>query len=84
MNKTYTLPIILVTCLFFLWGLAYGLLDFLKQQFPQTLHVTKQRSAHLQGAYFGLCFLIALPSESPMQKMGYKKGIIRIQIKPKL
>lgn len=76
-NKpNYTLPIILVTSLFFLWGLAYGLLDVLNKHFQETLNITKQRSTLLQAAYFGAYFLIALPAGMFMNKVGYKKGIV--------
>jgi MFS transporter, FHS family, L-fucose permease len=75
-NRSYTLPIILVTCLFFLWGLAYGLLDVLNKHFQETLNITKQRSTLLQAAYFGAYFLIALPAGIFMQRIGYRKGII--------
>src|SRR6476620_11218108 len=77
MNKNkYLLPLVLVTSLFFLWGLAYGLLDVLNKHFQETLNVTKQRSTLLQAAYFGAYFLIALPAGIFMSKAGYKKGII--------
>jgi FHS family L-fucose permease-like MFS transporter len=75
-DRSYRLPIILVTSLFFLWGLAYGLLDVLNKHFQETLGVTKQRSTLLQGAYFGAYFLVALPAGLLMQSLGYKKGII--------
>src|SRR5215210_4179778 len=75
-NRNYTLPIILVTSLFFLWGLAYGLLDVLNKHFQETLNITRQRSTLLQAAYFGAYFLIALPAGLFMQRAGYKKGII--------
>lgn len=75
-NKNYTLPIILVTSLFLLWGLAYGLLDVLNKHFQETLNITKQRSTLLQAAYFGAYFLVALPAGYFIQKSGYKKGII--------
>ncbi len=55
----YLLPLILVTSLFFLWGLAYGLLDVLNKHFQELLNITKTRSTLLQGAYFGAYFLIA-------------------------
>lgn len=78
MRKTnnFALPIILVTSLFFLWGVAYGLLDVLNKHFQETLNITKQRSTLLQAAYFGAYFIIALPAGLFMQKVGYKKGII--------
>jgi FHS family L-fucose permease-like MFS transporter len=75
-NRNYILPIILVTSLFFLWGLAYGLLDVLNKHFQETLNITKQRSTLLQAAYFGAYFLVALPAGLFMQKVGYRKGII--------
>src|SRR5258705_10675482 len=75
-KSSYTLPIILVTSLFFLWGLAYGLLDVLNKHFQETLNITKQRSTLLQAAYFGAYFLIALPAGLFMSKAGYRKGII--------
>lgn len=75
-NQNYLLPIILVTSLFFLWGLAYGLLDVLNKHFQETLNITKQRSTLLQFAYFIAYFAIALPAGLFMQKFGYKKGII--------
>lgn len=75
-NRNYTLPIILVTSLFFLWGLAYGLLDVLNKHFQETLHITKERSTLLQAAYFGAYFLMALPAGIFMQRRGYKKGIL--------
>jgi MFS transporter, FHS family, L-fucose permease len=75
-KMNYSIPLILVTSLFFLWGVAYGLLDVLNKHFQETLHINKQRSTLLQAAYFGAYFLIALPAGLYMTKLGYKKGII--------
>jgi FHS family L-fucose permease-like MFS transporter len=75
-SNSYLIPLILVTSLFFLWGLAYGLLDVLNKHFQETLNITKQRSTLLQTAYFGAYFLVALPAGILMSKFGYKKGIL--------
>ncbi|WP_207495762.1 L-fucose:H+ symporter permease [Aridibaculum aurantiacum] len=72
----FIIPIILVTSLFFLWGLSYGLLDVLNKHFQDTLNINKQSSTLLQAAYFGAYFLVALPAGMLMNKLGYKKGII--------
>ena len=72
----YTFPMILVTSLFLLWGMAYGLLDVLNKHFQEALNITTARSTLLQAAYFGAYFLIALPAGFFMNKFGYKKGII--------
>jgi len=75
-ETNYTLPLILVTSLFFMWGLAYGLLDVLNKHFQEALNVTKTRSTLLQMAYFGAYFLIALPAGLFMNRFGYKNGIL--------
>ena len=75
-SKNYLIPLMLVTSLFFLWGLSYGLLDVLNKHFQETLKVDKERSTFLQMAYFGAYFVVALPAGYFMNRFGYKKGII--------
>ena len=75
-KSSYLFPLMLVTSLFFLWGLAYGLLDVLNKHFQELLNITKTRSTLLQAAYFGAYFLVALPAGVFMNKYGYKKGIV--------
>lgn len=73
---TYRWALMLVTSLFFLWGLSYGLLDVLNKHFQEVLHVSKAQSGLLQSAYFGAYFLIALPAGLLMDRHGYKAGIL--------
>ena len=75
-QRSYLLPIILVTSLFFLWGFSYGLLDVLNKHFQETLNITKGRSTYLQMAYFGAYFIMAVPAGIIMKKYGYKSGVI--------
>lgn len=75
-GKKYLFPFILVTSLFFMWGLSYGLLDVLNKHFQNTLSIDKARSTLLQAAYFGAYFLMALPAGLLMKRFGYKFGII--------
>ena len=70
------LAFILVTSLFFMWGLSYGLLDVLNKHFQETLHVSRANSALLQAAYFGAYFLMAMPAAALMNRRGYKTGIL--------
>jgi FHS family L-fucose permease-like MFS transporter len=72
----YRLALVLVTSLFFMWGLSYGLLDVLNKHFQETLHVTRARSAWLQAAYFGAYFLMALPAAALIGARGYKPAIL--------
>ncbi len=75
-KNPYLFPFVLVTSLFFLWGLAYGLLDVLNKHFQEVMSIDKSRSTLLQMAYFGAYFLVALPAGMFMKRFGYKRGII--------
>lgn len=74
-NK-FLLPFALVTSLFFLWGLSYGLLDVLNKHFQEVLQITRRKSTLLQFAYFGAYFVAALPAGLFMKRFGYKRGIL--------
>lgn len=76
MDVNYTKVLFLVTCVFFLWGLSYGLLDVLNKHFQESLHVTKAQSGLLQFSYFGAYFIVALPASLFIHKYGYKGGIL--------
>ncbi|WVQ81341.1 hypothetical protein IAT38_003464 [Cryptococcus sp. DSM 104549] len=65
----------LVTSLFFLWGLSYGLLDVLNKHFLTIFGLTKTQSTLLQFAYFVSYLVVAPPMGIFMRKYGYKKGI---------
>lgn len=75
-SRSFLVPIILVTSLFFCWGFSYGLVDVLNKHFQDALHISKTKSTLLQLAYFGAYFLAAVPAALFMAKFGYKKGII--------
>ena len=70
------LAIALVTSLFFLWGVSYGLLDVMNKNFQTHLGINKANSGFLQMAYFGAYFVIAIPASKVAQKYSYKMGII--------
>lgn len=74
--SSYRLAFILVTSLFFMWGLSYGLLDVLNKHFQETLSITRARSAWLQAAYFGAYFLLAIPAAATISRFGYKGAIL--------
>ncbi|MDC6134676.1 MFS transporter [Burkholderia gladioli] len=75
-SRDWRTAFILVTSLFFMWGLSYGLLDVLNKHFQDVLHVSKAQSGLLQGAYFGAYFVMAIPAALLMERFGYKRGIL--------
>ncbi len=75
-DPKYRVAFILITSLFFMWGLSYGLMDVLNKHFQETLNVSKGQSGLVQAAYFGAYFCAAIPAGLFMEKRGYKSGII--------
>ena len=61
-SPQYRKAFILVTTLFFMWGLSYGLIDVLNKHFQVTLNVSKAQSGLIQAAYFGAYFVVAIPA----------------------
>lgn len=75
-TKEFLAPFILITTLFFLWGLAHGMVDTLDKHFQQILHLKKWQSSFIQFSLYGAYFGMALPAGIFMRKQGYKKGVI--------
>ncbi len=75
-SKEFLYPFILITSLFFLWGLAHGMVDTLDKHFQQILHLKKWQSSFIQFSLYGAYFAMALPAGFFMRKYGYRKGII--------
>ncbi len=69
-------PFILITALFFLWGIAHGMLDTLNKHFQEMLELSKAKSGMIQFSVYIAYFTMALPAGYFMRKFGYKKGII--------
>jgi FHS family L-fucose permease-like MFS transporter len=75
-ERRYTLPLILVTSLFFLWAFGVNLNDILIPHLKKAFHLSDFRSSLIQTAFFGGYFLAALPAGWVMEKIGYKRGIL--------
>ena len=75
-SREYLVPFILITFLFFLWGLAHGMVDTLDKHFQQILQLKKSESSLIQFSLYGAYFGMALPAGMFMKRYGYKKGII--------
>jgi FHS family L-fucose permease-like MFS transporter len=75
-TKENLFPFILITALFFLWGIAHGLLDVLNKHFQVILQISKARSGLIQFAMYMAYFTMALPAGLFMKRFGYRRGII--------
>ena len=52
-GRSFLVPFILITSLFFLWGVAHSILDVLNKHFQDTLEITRTRSALIQAVVYG-------------------------------
>ncbi|MCP3735916.1 sugar MFS transporter [Sphingomonas sp. RP10(2022)] len=75
-RRTLRVALSFAISLFFIWGLAYGLLDVLNKHFQDTLHVGTAESTWLQIAYFGAYLVVSLPAGLWLVRAGYKVGIL--------
>lgn len=75
-TKENLIPFILITALFFLWGMAHGMLDVLNKHFQTILEISKAKSGMIQFSMYTAYFLMALPAGYFMRRFGYRKGII--------
>src|ERR1700730_11859242 len=72
----HILPFILVTALFFLWGIPNNLNDVLIRQFMKSFAISRFQAGLVQFAFYMGYFVLAMPAELLMRKVGYKAGFV--------
>ena len=75
-GESYLLPFILVTSLFFLWGIANSLNGTLIKHFQTALNLNRAQAGIVDSAFYIGYFVMALPAAFLMNRIGYKKGIL--------
>lgn len=75
-GKFFLLPFVLVTSLFFLWGMVHNLDSILIPHLKKACELTNIQSMLIDTAIFLAYFLMAIPAGMVIKKWGYKKGII--------
>lgn len=71
-----TAPFILVTALFFLWGIPNNLNDVLIRQFMKSFAISRFEAGLVQSAFYMGYFLFAIPAAILMRWLGYKAGFV--------
>jgi len=69
-------PFILVTVLFFLWGIPNNLNDVLIRHFMKSFAITRFQAGLVQSAFYLGYFLLAMPAAFLMRRAGYKSGFV--------
>jgi FHS family L-fucose permease-like MFS transporter len=75
-QKSYLVPFILVTSLFFFWGLVHNMDPVLIPHLRKAFRLNTLESSLVDSAVFIGYFVMALPAGLIMQRLGYRYGII--------
>lgn len=75
-TKTRFLPLVLITSMFFMWGLSNNMTDTLLAAFKKIMSMTDFQTSWIQIAFYGSYFCLALPSAMLIKRFTYKTGIL--------
>ncbi len=82
-SRTYRLPFSIMTVLFFMWGFMTVWNDILIPRFKDAFHLTYFQAMLVQFAFFGaygigafIYFVVSAISGDPINRIGYKNGIL--------
>ena len=70
------IPFILVTFLFFAWGLANNMTDTLLAAFKKIMSMSDVKTSLIQMSFYGAYFLLALPAALFIYRFTYKAGVL--------
>jgi MFS transporter, FHS family, L-fucose permease len=75
-GKSYTGALVVLTSLFFIWGLITSLNDILIPHLRAAFELTYLQVMLIQFCFFGAYFVMSLPSGVLVERVGYKAGIV--------
>src|SRR5215207_5456124 len=75
-SKSYVLPFVLVTSLFFLWAFLHNINPILIPHLKKACQLSDTQSAFIDTAVYLAYFSVALPAGWFMHRYGYKKAIL--------
>jgi FHS family L-fucose permease-like MFS transporter len=75
-SREYLVPFVLVTALFFFWGIPNNLNDVLIKQFMKSFEISRFKAGLLQSAFYMGYFLLSMPAALIMRKYSYKVGLV--------
>jgi FHS family L-fucose permease-like MFS transporter len=71
-----TAPLVIVTILFFMWGLLTALNDVLIPHLKAVYTLTYVQAMLVQFCFFGAYFIVSLPAGALIRRLGYQRGAV--------
>ncbi len=75
-GQNFLIPFVLITSLFFMWGLANNMTDTLLAAFKRIMSMSDFQTSLIQTSFYGSYFCFALPAAIFIQKKSYKAGVL--------
>jgi FHS family L-fucose permease-like MFS transporter len=75
-KTSYKKAFIVITTLFFMWGLITVLVDSLIPRLKEIFEIDNTQAVLVQFAFFGAYGLLSIPAGNLLHRIGYKKGIM--------
>ena len=75
-TSSYTVPLAVVTTLFFMWGFLTCLNDILVPHLKPIFDLNYTRVMLIQFAFFGAYFLFSIPSAKVIDLIGYQRSMV--------
>jgi FHS family L-fucose permease-like MFS transporter len=71
-----TVPLVIITLLFFMWGLLTSLNDVLIPHLKSIYTLNYVQAMLVQFCFFGAYFIVSLPAGMLIKKIGYQRGAV--------
>ena len=71
-----TFPMMIITLLFFMWGLITSLNDVLIPHLKSIYTLTYVQAMLVQFCFFGAYFIVSLPAGMLIKRLGYQRGAV--------
>ncbi|NML59812.1 sugar MFS transporter [Massilia sp. RP-1-19] len=69
-------PLVIITILFFMWGLLTALNDVLIPHLKELYTLTYVQAMMVQFCFFGAYFIVSLPAGALIKRIGYQNGAV--------
>ncbi|MCE4553926.1 sugar MFS transporter [Pelomonas cellulosilytica] len=75
-SRNHTSALVIVTLLFFMWGLITSLNDVLIPHLKAIYTLSYVQAMLVQFCFFGAYFIVSLPAGALIRRLGYQKGAV--------